>query len=81
MTCYLCDGPHGRIAVESKTGTFWVCGTCSETGLYCDSCEVPLRDNDYRIERPGPWGMPTDRFECDRCAEAGQWAYQESRVF
>lgn len=80
MQCYLCARDNAREAIEVGDRAYYVCGTCSDVGLYCDSCEVPIADGDERTEIPGPWGIPTDRFRCGPCEETYRWSFQESRV-
>jgi len=80
MDCYLCGRKYGRVTVESCGTQFVVCGVCDERGVFCDSCDKPLRAEDNRYEVLGPWDTPTGRFDCEGCAEGAFDRYQERMV-
>lgn len=78
MDCYLCGKNSARVVVEVRGGDrYTVCSVCNERGLYCFTCDKPLKDGDERH----PFNSRSDEFQCEACVEAALWAYQESRVF
>jgi len=78
MKCYLCGRNSARVLVESSSGeTYTVCGVCDERGVYCDSCDKPLKGGDDQHEILGAWDSPTGRFNCETCAEGAYERYQE----
>jgi hypothetical protein len=80
MDCYLCGRKSGKVAVEVGGTQFVVCGVCDERGVFCDSCDKPLRADDSKYEVLGAWDTPTGRFDCEACAEGAYDRYQESMV-
>lgn len=71
--CYLCGGRNVRVEVDSLVtshGTFFVCGVCDERGEYCYGCERPIRSEEQKFYKSGPWGAPDVDPWCVQCYEA-----------
>ena len=71
MKCYLCDRNTARVTVDTRWGTFTVCGVCDEVGEFCDLCERPMRSEEdkYHFEA-GPWGGVPSAPYCFNCQDA-----------
>lgn len=80
MNCYLCGRKSGSVAVYVGDTRYVVCGVCNERGVFCDSCDKPLKADDGKCEVMGAWDTPTGRFDCEECAEGAFDRYQERMV-
>ena len=79
MKCYLCDRNTARVTVDSRRGTFTVCGVCDEVGTFCDRCERPMRSEEEKFFFTGPWGAPIeDEPYCAQCQDVLVDHYLES---